>query len=542
MARGKNPVEQRVELLRDLWMQALEAPGARLLVWRIPANADRLLSAFVEIQQYPGDWSVPDFMLRMDADFETGYAYSRALRQALREGYFESESDLLAQGVAGGWTGAVVEHSDSAAGVAACFGDFAAHHSDRLRYFAPLLMPATVTDTAAFEAWLEAALQAPIPEQVRLVLVDHCETRQWQALADRHRGLIRVIDAPIDLFDVAREIAAQSSGGAAGVAAYRQALTDVLTLTEKGSAEQTARRAERALALAERKQWADQQVVVHLIVGGAFLKEQRHSEAIARYRLARDCAGRAEAAGNPVGANLLMQCWFSEAGAWLAAREPEQAARAYVEGARAAQRVPNAFFGIEGYRMAGFCLAQGGHAASARDVLLRTVAEARPMAAAERRLTTFPLALQELLRLQDARRAAGLEACADDYRQAAAQAQRRAEKRAARLGPRPAPAALEEIEQERVEALEKAFSALCRTRERLIEGGDEFFRKVVAVGREYLDPAWNGLPEVRHPLDKEIPEWSEPPAFALLPDPADLAAGAVHGIAVEGATASEEVA
>ena len=49
-----------------------------------------------------------------------------------------------------------------------------------------------------------------------------------------------------------------------------------------------------------------------------------------------------------------------------------------------------------------------------------------------------------------------------------------------------------------------------------------FFRKVVALGRDYLHPAWNGVPEVEHPLDKELPEWSQPPQFAQLPEPGDL--------------------
>ncbi len=43
---SKNPVEQRIALLRDEWMQASDDPALRLFVWRVPANALRLLAAF----------------------------------------------------------------------------------------------------------------------------------------------------------------------------------------------------------------------------------------------------------------------------------------------------------------------------------------------------------------------------------------------------------------------------------------------------------------------------------------------------------------
>eukprot|EP01032_Pedospumella_encystans_P032056 gene32056-36188_t len=53
-----------------------------------------------------------------------------------------------------------------------------------------------------------------------------------------------------------------------------------------------------------------------------------------------------------------------------------------------------------------------------------------------------------------------------------------------------------------------------REREQLVQGGEEVFRTVVAMGREWLDPAWSGLPHVKHPLDLSPGEWREPPARA----------------------------
>jgi hypothetical protein len=87
-------------------------------------------------------------------------------------------------------------------------------------------------------------------------------------------------------------------------------------------------------------------------------------------------------------------------------------------------------------------------------------------------------------------------------------------------------AGLEKIESAMHARFETGFQRQRQEREHLIAGGDEFFRKVVALARELLNQLWNGLPEVKHPLDKDVPEWSEPPQFTKLPDPSGLIDGA----------------
>ena len=42
-----------------------------------------------------------------------------------------------------------------------------------------------------------------------------------------------------------------------------------------------------------------------------------------------------------------------------------------------------------------------------------------------------------------------------------------------------------------------------------------------AIGRELLHPQWSGLPEVKHPLDKDQAMWTKMPPGAELPPPED---------------------
>lgn len=524
MAAANNPVMQCLDHLRDRWLEAGEDPQWRVLVWRVPDNATRLLEAFFAAQQQPETASTPDLFLRFDAPFETGFGYSRALKDALLLGYAEGRDDLDNQDIPIDWNGAFEQHPDTPVGFLALLDSFARHHREHLRHVAAVLMPESTASAASMIDWLDAALQSPIPEQLRLVVADTQSHPRWQALVERHPRHLRLIETPIDLFDVARATAAQSGAGhgSGPAATYRQLLADCMRLLDCGTAAQVAQRADRALQLAEREQWPDQQVVMHMLVAGAYLKEQAYREAIVRYRCARKCAQAAQAQGHPAGSELVMQSWFGEASALVAAKQLELAAKAYVDAAQAAKAVPNALFVIEGYRMAGQCLAQDRQTEPAREHYMLGLAEARGLDSATRAVTTFPLLLQDLLKLQDTPRAERIARTAASYKTALERSRSEAEAQAAKLGDAPLHAELEQVDARMLARWEASYTRLIDEREKLIGGGDIFFRKVVSVARELLHPGWNGLPEVRHPLDKALPEWSDPPAFLALPGGDDL--------------------
>jgi len=182
-------------------------------------------------------------------------------------------------------------------------------------------------------------------------------------------------------------------------------------------------------------------------------------------------------------------------------------------------------FQLEGQRMAGYCLLQHGKREEARTQLLEAIRIAKPLSTQDRKATTLPQALWDLLQLQDLRRAEKIQLTAPAYLEQTTALHAQAEEAAAKLGPTPTRVQLDVIDAQLHAGLEQTFHRTQQERERLVQGGDEFFRKIVAVGREFLDPHWNGLPTIEHPLDHEIPVWSEPPAMQPLPDPGPLLAG-----------------
>lgn len=528
------PMQRGFDALRDAWLQATEDPRRRLLVWRLPANANRLLAAFFELQRHATEASLPDYLLRMDTAYELGFRYSRQLKQDLLDRYLASQDALREQDIDLGWRGPHTAHADSAAGTLQVLASFAEHHATHLRLLAVVLEPERCVPGEGFERWIDAALAATPDSRLRLVLVDTVEHPYWQDLVQRHGDQAAVISADVDMFQIARDSAAQT-GGRGPEVLHRQLLADLMLLVERGSPAQVVARAERARALATRHGWQDQVAVVQMMEAGAWLKHADHGKAIAAYRQAGQSAGLARGAGNPAGAELALQSVFGEAGCWVAAGQPGRAAPVYLQAAQAASAIPHPMFALEGQRMAGWCLAQDGQREAARDELLEAIRIAKPLSPADRRATTLPQALWDLLQLQDRPRSDKLAAVSATYLEHSTALLSAADAQARALGPQPPRPALDAIELQLDAQLEEGFHRAQQAREQLIQAGDAFFRSIVAVGRDYLDRGWNGLPEIQHPLASAPEQWTQAPAMQPLPDPAPLLEPPAPRAATEGA-------
>lgn len=83
----RNPVEKRMAQLHDLWWERTDDPALRAIVLRASPDSQRMLEAFFTLQMVDSEYSTPDLFLRLDTAFETGFRYSRELRQQLIDTY-----------------------------------------------------------------------------------------------------------------------------------------------------------------------------------------------------------------------------------------------------------------------------------------------------------------------------------------------------------------------------------------------------------------------------------------------------------------------
>jgi hypothetical protein len=451
-----NPVEQRLVELQERWQGFVARPDDRLLLWQVPDNARRLLHAFFEVQRHDLPGGVPyvgtDTFIVFDEPFENSIQYARALKAGLAGRYAASGESFEPLGVAPDWPFSPALVPDSAAAWVQALNALAEHHP-QLQHLVAVLMPATVMDEPARLAWLQRALQAGPSPRVRLVVLDSLETPALAGLAGSPQ--VHAQPVPMDAWDVARDTFAQNPGvGAAGV--FRTLLAGLFGLVDKGSADQVMAKANDALAFARRHGWLDQEVVVRMLAAGAMLKERRFDEAVVHHRHARSAAEQVAGIGHPAGRQLVLQTWFGEASAHLAAGDLAQAAGCYAQAEPVARDLAHPIPWIEALRMQSHCLARSGEPEAAMACGLRALQVGEQLEPPTRPMTTLPLLANELLQLADARRAGRLQTLRQRLEQELAKLRSETEQRAAALeqsGDAPALQALEEAQGRQAEAL-----------------------------------------------------------------------------------------
>ncbi len=395
-----NPVERRLALLCADWLEFRADAARRLLVWQVPDHAVRLVQCFVQAQRYELEYSSRDLFIPFDAPFEHSLQYARALKEQLAGQVEASRADWAAQGLDAGWTLDPASSPDTAAAFISALRSLGSSHHRSIGHLVAVLIPPSVDRPAHWAGWLQRALQADLPERLRIVVVDSLDQPRLGELIAAEHPRISVRQPPVNGLAVAQETFAQEATvGPAGV--YRQMLMSVVGLMEKGSAEQVKTRARDALKFVRQQGWSDQEVVLRILVAGALLKESRHAEAVQTYRAARESAGQALQANHPAGRKLVLQCWFGEGGAQLAAGDDAAAAQCYDAAARTALEDQNSLMALEGWRMGAFCHARIGDAAAAQERGELALALGEQLKPQARVLSTLPLVALELLRVVD---------------------------------------------------------------------------------------------------------------------------------------------
>ena len=296
----RNPVEQRLMDLAGHWETFREDAAKRLLVWQADANALRFFQCFFEVQKHETDYTVGDLFIVFDVPFENTIQYSRELKKALAGQYEASREDLVQQGITPDWQFKPEELPDSVAGFVNSLRSFGSNHHESIGHLVVVLMPTEVSDNDSFASWLIRVINTQLPERLRFVVIDSLETPRLSHLINATHRQVHV-DAPkIDALTTAQETFGQESAvGPAGV--FRNLLIGLMTLVEKGSIEQVKVKADDALKFARKEKWADQEVVVTMLVAGAMLKEKKFDEALKGYQGARQAAMQAVSRWSPIG-------------------------------------------------------------------------------------------------------------------------------------------------------------------------------------------------------------------------------------------------
>jgi hypothetical protein len=484
-----NPVERRLTDLCADWVAFRDDTTKRLLVWQVPDDAARLLQCFFEVQKHDTPYTSGDLFVVFDAAFDNSIQYSRELKEALFGQYEASRQDLEKEGIASDWRPSPEQFPDSAYGFVQSVRSFGSMHHKSIGHLVVVLTPPAVSSPDSFSRWLLRALDAGLPERLRIAVIDSTENSQLETLVGSGHARVLVHASDVDLAATAQETFAQEPAvGPAG--AFRNHLMGLVTLVEKGSVEQVAAKASDAQAFARKEGWLDQEVVIATLMAGALLKESRCDDAARTYQEARTVAMQAAASGHSAGQQLVLQTWFGEAGAHLAANHLPEAGECYDEAAVVAQQGGNLILAIEAFRMSAFCharLGQHEEAAARGETALAVGSRLKP---ASRRLTTLPIVAMDLLEMIEPARAQAVKGVKHERDGREADIRAIAEARAAE-SERPASlGAIGEIEKALKTDLQNLEERASQELDAVIQGSGSAFRRTFAEATDLLGVDW----------------------------------------------------
>lgn len=484
-----NPVERRLVDLCHHWEAFRQDPSKRLLIWQAPDNAIRMLQCFFEAQKHETEYSAGGLFIVLDTPFEHSIQYSRELKTVLA-GRYDASRDLLSrQGVDPSWQYDPHQVQDSAVGVLQSLRSFADHHQQDIGHLVAVLMPSRMGNLDGFIGWVQRIVSANIPEHLRFVLIDSTECPRLTPLTTAKPPQIAVETLYIDALTTAQETFAQE--GAVGPAAvFRNYLMGMVTLIEKGSADQVKAKSNDALLFARKQGWADQEVAVAMLLAASFLKEKRFEDAVQEYRGARDAAHKTVEANHPAGKNLVMQTWFGEAGVQVAAGKFQAATDCYDQAATVAQEVPNLILAIEAYRMGIFCqgrLGQQRPALERADALLTLADQLEPDT---RTMTTLPFAGMDILRAVEPKRAKLVEEVKHRMDAQQKHVMSQAEQQSVALSERAEAHQIHAIERNLEKGLRQAEVTARQEFNALVAKSSELFQQHVATIQRLIGPEW----------------------------------------------------
>ncbi|RQZ71258.1 hypothetical protein [Burkholderia sp. Bp9004] len=353
-----NPIERRFMDAHTDWMNFAKEQDARLMIWQTDETDAELVRLYFQVQD-----ETSCAVRTMRASFVNEAEYAKALTDELIAFYDSRREGSDAQGVRADWQAPYDDGKNPLLYLFAVADSLMQHHPDIFPAMVFVLEPGKVRDDAAWVRWIDDLLSiisvAPrLAERVRFV-VPRIDIAPFAALKQRHRAAVRVVHGKYSMASVPRELLAES-GERGPSGEFRRHFVMLTEMIEGGNPARLEELRAAALKVAEREQWFDQCVVVHLIAGAAYLKWRDREKAIDAYRSAASSGMRAVEAGHPAGHKLVANGLFGEASVHLTHKDYAHSAYCYERAVASTTAAKDGLMTVEAWRMSAVCWERAG--------------------------------------------------------------------------------------------------------------------------------------------------------------------------------------
>jgi hypothetical protein len=353
-----NPMERRFMDAHTDWMSFAKEQEARLMIWQTDETDAQLVQLYFQVQE-----ETSCAVRTMRASFVNEADYATALADELIAFYDSRREASNAQGVRADWRAPYDNGKNPLLYLFAVADSLMQHHPDIFPAMVFVLEPAKVRDDAAWSRWLDGLLSVVadalrLGERVRFV-VPRTDATPLTALLQHHPRAARVVKGRYSMVSLPRELLAES-GERGPSGEFRRHFVMLTEMVERGNPARLEALRAAALKVAEREQWFDQCVVVHLIAGAAYLRWRDRERAIEAYRSAAASGTRAVDAGHPSGHQLVANGLFGEASVHLTHKDFAHSAYCYERAATSTAAAHDGLMTVEAWRMSAVCWEKAG--------------------------------------------------------------------------------------------------------------------------------------------------------------------------------------
>lgn len=396
-SKKKNPIEWRLDLIHNSWVEFGALPDARVLCWLVMPDEVRMVEAFIAVASDERGGTLPDLFVQLGSPFEAPHGYGFALC-----GEFAGIAKRLHAGLddpaTPEWSAPQAKPGEDDVSLwlrtSASFHQHYQLHGD----FVTVLQPSAIADAAAFQIWLQRFAAAAAKHQ-RLIVLDHVKAPGLTPLVQAEP--VRVVAKPLDL-DMANarlEISENAGNLDTPGGQFRHLFVQLTNALGEAKLPEALTLGAAALAITQVQQWFALAVPIHFALGAALAGTGKPTEANDRYLQAEVAAAEGEKAGDPTCKRLRAQARMARGGLLVSTQQYPAAAQLFTDTVPFATAAEDPRMVLDCYRLASFSYEQNGQFDKAWNSGVEGMRHAKQLDQETRDTSTLPYLGEGMLRL-----------------------------------------------------------------------------------------------------------------------------------------------
>lgn len=396
-SKKQNPIARRLDLVHNSWVEFAELPDARVLSWLVMPDEVRVVEAFIAVASDERGGTLPDLFVQLGAPFDAAHGYGFALcgelsqvAKRLHAGLGDPNKPEWAPPQANRG------EDDVSLWLRTC-ASFSQHHQLH-GHFVSVLQPASISELAAFQIWLQR-FAAAAAKNLRVIVFDHAKAPGLTPLVQAEP--IRVVAKPLDLNMAAARLEISENAGSLDTPGgqYRHLFVKLTNALGEAKLPEALGLGAAALAITQGQQWFALAVPIHFALGAALAGTGKPYEANDRYMQAELAAAEGEKSGDPICTKLRAQARMARGGLLVSIQQYPAAAQLFIDTIPFAAAAQDPRMVLDCYRLASFSYERDGEYDKAWNSGVEGMRYAKQLDDETRHSSTLPYLGEGMLRL-----------------------------------------------------------------------------------------------------------------------------------------------